>query len=58
VQRLLEVRQTHLLEHQWSMGMGIDPSGRFLIADGNPARVWDVETGCCVLTIPGLRPTR
>ena len=53
---LRAVADTHVLAHQWSLGMGIDPSGRFLIADGEPARIWDTASGRCVLTVPGSEP--
>ncbi|WP_156748482.1 hypothetical protein [Mycobacterium sp. E3198] len=38
--------------------MGIDPSGRFVIAGSDPARVWNTSTGRCVLTIPEFRADR
>jgi WD40 repeat protein len=49
--RLHAVSDLHVLPHQWSLGMGIDPSGRFLIADSEPARLWDTMTGRCCLTL-------
>ena len=45
---------THQLRHDNALGMGLDPTGRFVIAGADPARVWDTETGECVLSIPGF----
>lgn len=50
--RVRAVVDLHVLDHQWSLGMGIDPSGRFVIAGSDPAQVWNTTTGRCVLTIP------
>ena len=41
------------IRRQWEWEY--DASGRFLIVDRDPARVWDIRTGRCVLTIDDFR---